>query len=126
MTKEDSSKQNKRKYVRVVSKNLVKILKSDAFEANKISNIIDLSSGGIRIVTAGKCDVGSKMLLQINLAEDDVQITCEVEVRWVKTWQGRKDVFYSGLEFTDLDTADKEFLNRFVKKMADAQAKQQK
>lgn len=123
MNKEASSGQNKRKYVRVVSKNLIKILKSDAFEENKISNIIDISSGGIRIVTAGKCDIGSKMYIQINLAEEESQISAEVEVRWVKPWQGRKDVFYIGLEFISLDASDKEILNRFVKRMSSAQKK---
>lgn len=123
MKKEASGGQNKRKYVRVVSKNLIKILKSDAFEENKISNIIDLSGGGIRIVTAGKCDIGSKMHIQINLAEEESQIPAEVEVRWIKPWQGRKDVFYIGLEFISLDASDKEILNRFVKRMSSAQSK---
>lgn len=123
MSKDNAQNQNKRKYIRVVSKNLIKILKSDAFEDNKISNIIDLSSGGIRIVTAGKCDIGSKMDIQINLAEEEVQIPAEVVVRWVKPWQGRKDVFYIGLEFVNLDSSDKNVINRFVKKMDELQSK---
>jgi len=66
----------------------------------------DISVGGIRIMTDAPLEVDSRVGLEITLTKSRTRIRAVARVCWVKELFD-KDVFETGLEFTEIDPDDR-------------------
>ena len=74
---------------------------------NRARAALDLSEGGARFLTYERLPVGTKVKMVIEMERYKDHITASGEVRWC--YQSAKNAadFYVGVEFTDLDPAEK-------------------
>lgn len=76
---------------------------------------VDVSLGGLRIMTDMPLPVRTKVKVEITLSDTKKVITGIAEVRWVKSLVEDK-IFEMGLEFVDLDPHSQLFLFEHVSK----------
>lgn len=76
----------------------------------------DISASGARVIIAGRL-VKAAELPEIKIRIKDRDIVCKGKVAWVLMLRfglGNVRIFDAGLEFTDMDPADKEFLRAIL------------
>ena len=103
---------SRRQHPRVTARNLVKISRPDGNVIDRLSNIFDLSSGGLRIVCHEQFPLGTLLEIELNLPERGANIRATGKIVWIKAMKGQKDAYFAGLQFTNLAEQDRRFLDR--------------
>jgi hypothetical protein len=109
---------DKRKYFRAHARNLIKLRFTDSMETYRISNILDLSEGGLKLIVFKRPSKGVPLDVIINLPERNASIKTSAEIRWTRQVRGRKNMFYAGIEFKDLTASDRELLKLYISSKA--------
>lgn len=104
-----------RKSVRIVSKNLVRIRATGSADPDSISNIFDLSEGGVRALIHSKPPaIGTLYHVTLNLAEQQRVLAVKAALRWSTPWKERRGSYFVGLQFLNLASQEKEALLRYL------------
>ena len=67
--------------------------------------VLDLSEGGLRILTDERILAGTKIYVQIQIARFQDQIESDALARWCRQNPKKEDEFHVGFMFTGLDTS---------------------
>ena len=110
-------KKNKREFARAKSHNLVKYHHpSSSAPTEHVSNIVNISEGGLQFRYHGNIAVGIAIRMSINLAELGRQIPVLGRVKWVSGSEGRNNHSRRvGVSFMVIQNEDKNFIHRFVR-----------
>ena len=109
---------NKREYVRIPSRNLVKITKLDGTEVEKVSNIFDLSEGGARMICYEKLPINSFVTLLMLFLDEDAEISLEAKVVWAEPMKEKNAAYFTGIEFIHLSDVNARIIRSMVAKLA--------
>lgn len=74
---------------------------------NRARAALDLSEGGVRFQIHERLPVGTKVRMIIQMEKYKDQIEASGEVRWCYQSAKNADDFYAGVQFSDLDPAQK-------------------
>jgi c-di-GMP-binding flagellar brake protein YcgR len=74
---------------------------------NRARAALDLSEGGVRFLTHERLAIGMKVRMIIQMDKYKDQIEASGEVRWCYQSLSKTDDFYVGVQFADLDPAQK-------------------
>ena len=108
---EDTSR---RQHPRVTARNLVRISRPDGTTIEKLSNIFDLSAGGLRIVCHEPFQPGTLLQVELNLPDRGANISATGRIVWIKPMKGQKDAYFAGLQFTNLMEQDRRLLDEIA------------
>ncbi len=109
-------KKNKREFLRVRSHNLVKYhYLSSRGPTERVSNIINLSEGGLQFRYRGRITVGTAVKMLINIVEEGKQIPVLGRVKWIGRAEGRSRSVRVGVSFMAIEDEDKNFIRRFIR-----------
>ena len=106
----DSPASNRRRYMRIPSSRQVKVSRyhSDQNREEILDNdasSIDLSLGGIRIVTKASLDVDETVSFFFGEENEPQGFRGTADVKWIQS-AGYEDTIHAGLRFTDQDTCN--------------------
>lgn len=103
-----SSADERRSYKRIRSYNLVKYALKSGFENNWISNLKDISEGGVQFNARNTVDQNSILKISINLGEFNHQVDALAKAVWVKSERVRGAlVHHVGACFLDIRESDR-------------------
>ena len=106
--------ENKREYVRVPSRNLIKITKLDGTEVEKVSNIFDLSESGARMICYEKLPVNSVLTMLMLFSEEGSAITVEAKVVWAEPLKEKNASYFTGVVFIHTSESNTRLIRRFL------------
>ena len=112
--KKDDSGKNRRRHERVASRNLVRVLREDGSELERLTNIFDLSEGGVRLVCHEALPGQTPLQIILNVPEENVSLEIRARVTWICPMKGQKGAFFAGIQFTDIKENDREILRRII------------
>jgi len=76
-------------------------------KSNRARAALDLSEGGVRFLTHERLPVGTKVRMVIEMERYKDHIEAAGEVRWCYQSAKSSEDFFCGVEFSDLDAAEK-------------------
>ncbi len=100
--KKPESNENKRRYPRLMSRNLVKITRQDGSQIEKLSNIFDLSEGGLRIVCYENFPLGTPLNIELLIAEDVESLRLHANIVWIRPMKDSPGAWFAGVKFADM------------------------
>lgn len=74
---------------------------------------VDISIGGIQIITDQKFDMDKKLKLIISVTNTDIPIPIIGRVAWIRPVEG-KEIYRVGLEFTEFLNGRKNLLEKYI------------
>jgi Tfp pilus assembly protein PilZ len=74
---------------------------------NRARAALDLSEGGVRFLTHERLAIGTKVRMIIQMEKYKDQVEASGEVRWCYQSVKKTEEFYVGVQFSDLDPAQK-------------------
>lgn len=108
---------NERKYKRLKADYLVKHRPASESGEFAVSNIKDVSAGGVRFWTEHLYEEGT--LLQVSLLVPPIDKALQILGRAVRVRKGRwNSLYYVGVGFLEIPKDDQEFLNAFIERLA--------
>ena len=105
---------DRRQYPRIRTANLIKILKLDSEEVSSLSNLVNISEGGIQMMSPRRIPAQAHFWAVLNLAEKDTQIPVEGRVVWSKKSEKGNASYRAGVEFTDLGDEGRTVIRKYV------------
>ena len=106
---------NQRKHSRVKSFSLMKLLASDTIPQGHISNLVNISEGGLQFRSKYKLLPGAVLKIAINVADFHHDIVTLARVKWVrKSDNPRSRSYRVGVVFLELKSQDKALIKRYV------------
>lgn len=99
--KKKESDENKRRFPRLMSRNLVKITRQDGSQIEKLSNIFDLSEGGLRIVCYENFPIGTPLNIELLLAEGE-SMKLNANIVWIRPVKDSPGAWFAGVQFADM------------------------
>ena len=105
---------NRRQYDRVESRNLVRVQREDGSELERLTNIYDLSEGGVRLVCHEALPAGTKLRIILNVPEENASLELKARIAWVCPMKGQKGAFFAGVQFVEVPQKDLELLRRVI------------
>ena len=108
---------NERKYKRLKADYLIKHKPAGTEGEPTVSNIKDVSTGGVKFWTEHYYPVS--MLVQVSLLVPPIDRALQILGRVVRVRRGRwNSLYYAGVAFLEIPAADQELLNAFVERIA--------
>lgn len=108
---------NERKYRRLKADYLVKHRPASEEGEFAVSNLKDVSAGGVRFWTERLYQEGQ--LLQVSLLVPPIDKALQIFGRAVRVRKGRwNSLYYVGVGFLEIPKADRELLNSFIERLA--------
>ena len=93
---------NRRKHPRVKSHNLIRCTEKNGASMQKVSNLVDLSAGGLQYVTRDHVEPNDTLKLVVNFPERGKQIPVLAKVEWTRPVL-REHVYYrTGVSFKEI------------------------
>ena len=104
-----------RQYQRVRSYHLLKVTSEGLSRAEEVTNVSDLSAGGVRFSTSNRWHRQDRIAvaLNVNAAAGNRVISATARVTWIARVEA-KGYYVVGAEFTDLGDEDRAFLDAEV------------
>ncbi len=96
---------------RVRSFDLIKIRRAEDSSSHIVSNVKDLSQGGLKLFVREKFDPGDRVVLSVNFADRNDQISAEAEVRWSREMRS-KNGYHVGVAYLGLNDRDRRLLRQ--------------
>lgn len=113
--KKDTKKiPEKRNYVRAVSRDLIKFRGMKLADKDSVSNIVDISAGGLRVLVHKKPHVGEEFTAIINLGDSDAVMTVRCMVKNAIPWNERRGSYFMGAQFIDLSDDETAIFVRYI------------
>lgn len=78
---------------------------------NRARAALDLSEGGVRFITAERLPIGTRVRMIIQMEKYRDEIEASGEVRWCYQSLKKTEDYYVGVEFLNLDAAQKRKIN---------------
>ncbi len=104
-----------RAHSRFRTQNLVRYFDPYAkLPASGLSNLVNLSEGGLQFSCRAKPKVGAKIQMVINLMERQHEIPVVGRIVWVKSVPGRGTAYRVGVRFEEIDSAHRHLLRSLV------------
>ena len=103
---------NRRSSPRVKTRGLVKHQREDSVNKH-ISNLLDLSEGGLQFFYRKKVKAGSILKMTLYIDENTKNIPVVAKVAWVKFLHGNYRI---GVTFLEIDFDDQEIIRNFALK----------
>lgn len=105
----------RRQFPRLPARNLIKIRHAGGKEIEKLSNIFDLSEGGLRIVCHDKLPIGTELEVQVSVPEEQTALDIRAKIVWVKEMKNQKGAFFSGVAFTYIKESDRAMIQNMIR-----------
>lgn len=109
-----SSAKKPRAYMRAEYRNLVRYQPSNENEPHLISNLVDISEGGLQLSMTRKIKTGTLLNMIINLVEKNQDVPVLGKVVWVKPIPGYRGGYRVGVVFEEITQHDKAVLRDLV------------
>lgn len=103
-----------RAYTRTEYRNLVRFQTNDEASPHLLSNLVDISEGGLQLSMRRKIKVGTLLNMIINLVEKNQDVPVLGKVVWVKPIPGYKGGYRVGVFFQEITPHDKAVLRDLV------------
>ena len=110
-----TSGKNRRKYERVEIRNLVQIMREDGSEIGGVTNMYDLSEGGLRLICHELFDIHTILKIMLHMPEHNSTITVTAKVLWLLPIKKQKGAYYAGVEFLKMSDQDRNTLKSLIK-----------
>lgn len=108
----------RRKFVRVSTQNLVKTF---SMTGSELTNLYDISEGGVRIRLTQSVPQGVAIESTVNLKEIETTASGLGEIVWVSRGQGaHHSVYHAGIRFTDISEENRDKIRNYVKQKSDS------
>ena len=117
--KKKDSGSEKRLFPRLPARNLIKIKHAGGGEIEKLSNISDISEGGLRIVCHDRLPIGTELDIQVNVPEKQTVLNLNGKVVWVKEMKNQKGAFFAGVAFTGIKESDRNMVRELIQTRLD-------
>lgn len=105
---------DRRGFPRLFSRNLVKIMRQDGTPIERLSNIFDLSEGGVRVVCYENFPLGTPLQIVLNLPEAQTSITATAKIVWIRPIKKENGAYFAGVSFDNISESDKQILRRLI------------
>lgn len=104
----------RRKYPRLEIRNLVKITNEDDTETYSLTNVLDISEGGLRIVCHNVFKIDTILNIIIQVPEKNTSLTLKAKVIWLIPMKKQKGAFNAGLQYVDISDTDRQMIRDIV------------
>jgi len=104
----------KRKYPRIKTEDLITIEDIGGNEVGKLSAVYDISEAGLRIITPQKLQVAAQLNIKIKIRAKEALVDLKAKVIWSKGIEGKSDKFHAGVEFADISVENRRILKEFI------------
>jgi Tfp pilus assembly protein PilZ len=104
---------NERAYQRITSRELVKIQAPNQKNI-LMSNIMDISEGGIRIIAFTRMNRGDLLNITLNLARLNQRISTQASIRWIKPLKARRNAYLYGISFDNMSKDEIALLRKYL------------
>ncbi len=105
---------NRRRFDRIPARNLVRILRESGEELERLSNVFDLSVGGVRIVCHEALPANTVLRIILNIPEKEATLELRARVAWTCPMKGQKGAYFAGVEFMNMADKDRDILQEIV------------
>lgn len=103
-----------RAYMRTEYRNLVRYQADNETTPHLLSNLVDISEGGLQLSMTRKVKVGTLLNMIINLVEKNQDVPVLGKVVWVKPIPGYRGGYRVGVVFEEITPHDKAVLRDLV------------
>lgn len=107
---------SRRQHERVASRNLVRVLRDDGAELERLTNVYDLSEGGLRLVCHEALAPGVLLRIILNIPENGTTLELKARTAWSCPMKGQKGAYFAGVQFLDLSEKNREILRGAVER----------
>ena len=113
---EKAQKDQRRKSLRAKSSNLIKSTTYTGNAKEQISNLIDISEGGLQFFSKERIEPDTVLKITVNMAEKKKQVPIITKVMWTRPEKKGQGTGYEvGVSFLEIDPKDRDLINDFVK-----------
>src|SRR3989344_5056082 len=105
----------RRQFPRLPARNLIKIQRAGGKEIEKLSNIFDLSEGGLRIVCHDKLPIGTELDVQVSVPEKQTVLEIKGKIVWMREMKNQKGAFFAGVAFTNIKAGDRAMIQNMIR-----------
>ena len=108
---------DQRKFPRITSFHLIRSEGLETPSESQVSNLVELSEGGLQFTSSRTLEPSDKLRITINLRESGRDISVIGKVVWVRPVvdQGKITLFRVGVSFTEISEEDLKLIRKFVK-----------
>lgn len=108
------SREKPRAYRRAGYRNLVRYSDGKNAPADLISNLVDISEGGLQLSMTRKIKLGTLLNMIINVVERNQDVPVLGKVVWVKSIPGYRGGYRVGVVFEEITPNDREIFREIV------------
>ena len=109
----------KRRYPRVKAYNTLKQIGYDIDNFPMITQITDISEGGIQFTSQQPFHADDILQLVLEIAEKDQEVFFLGKIAWSRQDREQKDVFRTGLSFLEMAQSDRLIVRDYVRELED-------
>lgn len=109
----ESDGKERRRSPRLAARNLVRVAREDG-SVEELSNIYDISEGGMRIVCHTLFDLQSVLRVTLNIPEKNQSLELKARILWILPMKGQKGAYFAGAEFAGTSDEDRRTLRGFI------------
>lgn len=109
----------KRRYPRVKAYNTLKQIGYDIDNFPMITQITDISEGGIQFTSQQTFHADDILQLVLEIAEKDQEVFFLGKIAWSRQDREQKDIFRIGLSFLEMAQSDRLIVRNYVRELED-------